>query len=66
MRPPNRMHRKLVDKNDVQPTEQSKNDSATATAAAAAAAAVKQSKVNSKLKLDERFCLFNESKIYYY
>ena len=53
------MHRKLVDKNDVEPTEQNKNDSVTAAAAAAAAAAVKQSKVNSKLKLDERFCLFN-------
>ena len=52
MRPPHRIHRKIVDKNDVEPTEPNKNDSA---AAAAATSTAKQSKVNSKLKLDERF-----------
>jgi hypothetical protein len=53
VRPPHRIHRKIVDKNDVEPTEPNKNDSA-----AAATSTAKQSKVNSKLKLDERFdCL---------
>ena len=55
MRPPNRIHRKIVDKNDIKPpTDQNKNDSAAA-AAAAAAIAAKHPKVNTKLKLDERF-----------
>ena len=45
MRPPNRIHRKIVDKNDIKPpTDQNKNDSA-----------AKHPKVNTKLKLDERF-----------